>query len=113
MKARKVSALRSKRGLHRVNGAEPQVVGLTPQTTDNRKTDTMKTNILRQPKPVELQKSTRSPRPKPAALVTPASHLGRPDATAKGPILFIGLDVHNDSIAVSLAPSDTTEVRRT
>jgi hypothetical protein len=73
----------------------------------------MKTNILRQPKPVELQKSTRSPRPKPAALVTPASHLGRPDATAKGPILFIGLDVHNDSIAVSLAPSDTTEVRRT
>jgi transposase len=26
--------------------------------------------------------------------------------------LFIGLDVHNDSIAVSLAPSDSTEVRR-
>jgi len=27
-------------------------------------------------------------------------------------VLFIGLDVHNDSIAVSLAPSDSTEVRR-
>ena len=29
-----------------------------------------------------------------------------------GPILFIGLDVHTDSIAVSLAPSDNAEVRR-
>lgn len=27
-------------------------------------------------------------------------------------ILYIGLDVHNESIAVSIAPSDTTEVRR-
>jgi hypothetical protein len=27
-------------------------------------------------------------------------------------ILFIGLDVHNDSIAISIAPSDSTEVRR-
>ncbi len=27
-------------------------------------------------------------------------------------ILHIGLDVHNDSIALSLAPSDSTEVRR-
>lgn len=27
-------------------------------------------------------------------------------------ILHIGLDVHNDSIAISLAPSDSTEVRR-
>ena len=62
-----VSALRVKRGLHRVNGAEPQVVGLTPQTTDIRKTDTMRTYILRPPKTVERQKSIRSPRPKPAA----------------------------------------------
>ena len=30
----------------------------------------------------------------------------------RGPALYIGLDVHSDSIAVSLAPSDTTEVRR-
>ena len=101
MKANKVSALRSKRGLRRVSGAEPPVVGLTPQTTDNRKTDTMKTYILREPKPVEPQKASRSPRPQPAAPVA-----------AKGPRLFIGLDVHNDSIAVSLAPSDSTEVRR-
>jgi transposase len=33
-------------------------------------------------------------------------------AAVKSPVLFIGLDVHNDSIAVSLAPSDSTEVRR-
>src|SRR5665647_414487 len=46
MKANKVSALRSKRGLRRVSGAEPQVVGLTPQTTMKRKANTMKTYIL-------------------------------------------------------------------
>jgi len=112
MKVNKVSALRVKRGLHRVNGAEPQVVGLTPQTTDIRKTDTMKTYILRQPKPVQPQKASRSPRLKPAPPVTTASPSGRPETPAKGPFLFIGLDVHNDSIAVSLAPSDSTEVRR-
>jgi len=112
MKVKAVSALRSKRGLHRVSGVEPQVVGLTPQTTDERKTDTMKTYILRDPKPVEPQKSTRPPRPKPAAAVTAAGLLPRPSATIKDPVLFIGLDVHNDSIAVSLAPSDATEVRR-
>ena len=27
-------------------------------------------------------------------------------------ILYVGLDVHNDSIAISIAPSDSTEVRR-
>jgi transposase len=32
--------------------------------------------------------------------------------TPVGPALFIGLDVHNDSIAVSLAPTDSPEVRR-
>jgi len=31
MKVKKVSALRRKRGLHRVNGAAPPVVGRTPQ----------------------------------------------------------------------------------
>jgi transposase len=54
----------------------------------------MKTYLLRTPKTVEPQK----PPPGPAAPV--------------GPALFIGLDVHNDSIAVSLAPSDSAEVRR-
>ena len=72
----------------------------------------MKTYILRQTKPVEPQKSIRLPRPKPAAPVTTAALLGRPAATAQGSVLFIGLDVHNDSIAVSLAPSDAIEVRR-
>jgi len=57
MKANKVSALRSKRGLHRVNGAEPPVVTRTPQTTDIWKTDAMTPYILRQPKPVEPEKS--------------------------------------------------------
>ena len=33
-------------------------------------------------------------------------------ATASGRTLCVGLDVHNDSIAVSLAPSDSVEVRR-
>src|ERR1035437_1387609 len=111
MKANTVSALRSKRGLHRVNGAEPQVVGLTPQTTDNRKANTMKTYILRPSPPVEPQKTIRSPRPKTAAPLTAAALLEGP-AAPKGPRLFLGLDVHNDSIAVSLAPSDAIEVRR-
>jgi transposase len=41
-----------------------------------------------------------------------ATILGSTAAVAHGPVLFIGMDVHNDSIAVSLAPSDSTEVRR-
>ena len=67
--------------------------------------NTMKTYILRDPKPVEPQKSSPSPSPKPAAPVLAA-------VPVPSPILFIGLDVHNDSIAVSLAPSDSMEVRR-
>ena len=59
MKVKTVSALRSKRGLHRMNGAEPQVVGLTPQTTNEWKANTMRTYILRAAKPVEPQKSIR------------------------------------------------------
>lgn len=34
-----------------------------------------------------------------------------PDDRLVGPGLFTGLDVRKDSIAVSLAPSDATEVR--
>src|SRR5690242_13972716 len=95
MKRVKVSALRSKRGLRPVEQvAEPPVVGLTPQTTMmTKRTDTMKSYILRDPKTVEPQ----TPRPPPAL---------------RGPVLYLGPDVHNDSIAVSLAPSDSTEVRR-
>ena len=91
--------------MRRVSGAEPQVVGLAPQTTENRKANTMKSYILRTEKPVEPQKArpVRAPKipPPPSPAPAPA-----------GPALCIGLDVHNDSIAVSLAPSDTTEVRR-
>ncbi len=43
---------------------------------------------------------------------TVQSQISTPPARTKPSILFIGLDVHNDSIAVSLAPSDSTEVRR-
>jgi len=102
MEVKVVSALRSERGLRPVmRVAEPQVVGLTPRTTDERKTDIMKRYILRGPKPVEPQKSIRPPRARPAA-----------PATRTDPALFLGLDVHNDSIAVSRAPSEATEVRR-
>jgi len=66
------------------------------------RTDTMKTYILRDPKTVEPQTAARPLR---AQRVAPA-------APPPGPALCIGLDVHNDSIAVSLAPSDSTEVRR-
>ena len=69
-----MSALRSKRGLHRVNGAEPQVVGLAPQTTDERKADTMKPYILRNPKPVQLQKLAPTPRLKRTAPVAQFWH---------------------------------------
>jgi hypothetical protein len=53
MKVKQVSAFRVKRGLRRDSGAEPPVVGHPPQTTDERKTDTMKTYILRRAKTVE------------------------------------------------------------
>ena len=60
MKAKAVSALRSKRGLRPgLQEAEPQVVGLTPQTTNDRRTDTMKTYLLRQLKAVESQNVRR------------------------------------------------------
>lgn len=93
----------------RVSGAEPPVVGLTPQTMPTRKTDAMKTYILRAPNPVEPQE----PRRDDPALAAPVAPIpGPPPAAVRWPPLFIGLDVHNDSIAVSLAPGDSPEVRR-
>ena len=69
----------------------------------------MKTYLLRDPQTVEPQTPRRAPRrPAPTgAGETPAVPPG-----PAGPALFRGLDVHNDSIAVSLAPSDSPEVRR-
>ena len=56
----------------------------------------MKTYILRDPKTVEPQNHDGS---------RPATN----SAPTPGPVLFIGLDVHTASIAVSLAPSGSTE----
>ena len=72
----------------------------------------MKTYILRDPKTVEPQNSFRPLREEPAVTATVEAILGRPAAPPNGPVLFLGLDVHNDTIAVSLAPSDSTEARR-
>src|ERR1035437_7846343 len=117
MKVKAVSALRSERGLRPVGrDAEPQVVGHAPQTTMNdRRANTMKTYILRDPKTVEPQTSPRPLRPEPGLTALVNVICGPPvppPPPLAGPVLFIGLDVHNDSIAVSIAPSDSTEVRR-
>src|SRR6185295_16162939 len=115
MKAKAVSVPRDKRGLRRVRGAEPPVVGPAPQTTNERKTDTMKTYILRDPNSVEPQKAQfiESIEPQtPTSLADVSSRGSSPNDPSSGRALFTGLDVHNDSIAVTLAPSDSTEVRR-
>ena len=64
----------------------------------------MKTYILRDPNAVQPQNRKPNPRPNPLPAARPK--------TAAGTALFTGLDVHNDTIAVSLAPSDSTELRR-
>ncbi len=119
MKAKAVSALREERGLRPdvSRDAEPQVVGLTPQTTMNsRRANTMNTYIPRDTKTVEPQNPLphlRRRDPGVTAIVeTICGAPAPPPAPLPGRTLFIGLDVHNDTIAVSLAPSDSTEVRR-
>jgi transposase len=75
----------------------------------------MKTYIMRDPKTVEPQNPRPHPRHDPAVTATVDAICGRPASAPPalaGRILYIGLDVHNDSIAVSLAPSDSPEVRR-
>jgi hypothetical protein len=63
MKRVKVSALRE-RGLRPAGrDAEPQVVGLALQTTNERKANTMTTYILRYPEPVESQNLNPNPPP--------------------------------------------------
>ena len=68
----------------------------------------MKTYILRDPKSVERQNRARPVRPARRAAASPLPVPGG----RRESVLYIGLDVHNDSIAVSLAASDTSEVRR-
>jgi len=75
----------------------------------------MKTYILRDPKTVGPQPPSPFQRPDPALDATVDQICGvsvPPPPALAGPILYVGLDVHNDSIAVSLAPSESTEVRR-
>src|SRR5262245_18150851 len=96
MKATKVSAFRE-RGLRSGCRAEPIRCDPKFKPAIERKTDPMKTYILRDPNAVEPQKAQFVPAADPPASVIPVR------------VLFLGLDVHNDSIAVSLAPSDTTK----
>lgn len=78
-------------------------------TTNRWKPDTTKTYILRDPQSVQPQ-NAHGPEPPAPETAAPAEHRIR--AGERGPALYIGLDVHTDSIAVSLAPSDSSEVRR-
>ena len=68
----------------------------------------MKTYILRDPKSVQPQKPQFLDTPEPQT----EAWVEQIVSAAKGPALYTGLDVHTDSIAVSLAPSDSTELRR-
>lgn len=65
----------------------------------------MKTYLLRNAQTVQRQRQSVPPADT-GALVGQALH------PTQGPILFISLDVHTDSIAVSLAASGCSEVRR-
>lgn len=78
----------------------------------------MKTYLLN-PSPVEAQNEQKKSRRAPVAPAPPALMVRSPaplavpePLRAQAPTLHVGLDVHADSIAVSVAPSDTTEVRR-
>lgn len=73
----------------------------------------MKTYILRDPNSVEPQKAQFLDTPQPPHTHNTPTSLADVSSQGSQPkALFIGLDVHTDSIAVSLAPSDSTEVRR-
>src|SRR4029453_8096412 len=99
MKRGKVSPLRERGwrcGCSEPPRCEPKIKQLI-----ERKTDTMKTYILREPDSVEPQKAQ--------CVQTPPTSLAN-TAWQNSPLraLFIGVDVDNDSIAVSLAPADAT-----
>jgi transposase len=77
----------------------------------------MKTYILRDPNAVEPQNhnlnSLPDPRRHDPAIATVVNTIcGPPPPPPTGRSLYVGLDVHNDTIAVSLAPDDSSEVRR-
>jgi hypothetical protein len=93
MKARAVSALRIEGGLRtEARNAEPQVVGLAPQTTVmTERANTMKAYILRDPKAVEPQNPTRRDppalNPRMNATCGPAA---RPLPVSSGSVLYVG-----------------------
>src|SRR5437867_3012273 len=112
MKRVEVSALRE-RGLHRACGAEPQADGDTigrhhldnresPINSIERKADTVKTYILRDSDAVEPQIQSLDSRTDPAVAAITAESLAPhlPALSKHRLILFIGLDVHTESIAV-------------
>jgi len=68
----------------------------------------MKTYILRAPKTVEPQNPLRND---PMIAAITSDIVGPPAARSTSLIYYVGLDVHNDSIAVAIAPGDSTEVR--
>jgi hypothetical protein len=97
--------------------------GLDTMARDEGSKGVMKIYILRphnsvEPKKAQFLQSAEAPNHSqpytPTSLAEVSSRGSQPDrsspASRPSPTLFIGLDVHNDSVAVS--PSDSTEVRR-
>ena len=68
----------------------------------------MKTYILRPSNRVERQNCQRTD---PTTRAITSDILSRPAAPSTDLILYVGMDVHNDSIAVAIAPSGSSEVR--
>jgi len=105
MKRAKVSALRE-RGVRRLCDAEPQCCEPKFKQPIERKADTIKTYVLRPFHPVEPQYCRRTD---PTTRAITSDILSRPAAPSTDLILYVGMDVHNDSIAVAIARSRSTE----
>jgi hypothetical protein len=69
----------------------------------------MKTYILPRANSVEPQYRRRTD---PTTRAISSDILSRPAAPSTDLMLYVGMDVHNDSIAVTIAPSGSIEVRR-
>lgn len=114
MTAKQVPALRSKPGLRPGNRvAEPhpsfanklgrtRVVGLKSPADNARRANTIKTYILRDPNAVEPQRPACLPRHPPAPAPCP-----------RGPVLYVGLDVHNTTSPSHLPRRTPPEAART
>jgi transposase len=77
------------------------------------KGNTMKTYLIRPARKVQPQTQPRPHRqPQTVPAADCAAILGAPVAKPGELVLFVGFDIHTESIAVSLAPSDSQEVRR-